>query len=274
MEKTLKHQPVIKALAPGVKQIQHIGTSNSSLKYIEFQLLEMEKGASYNATNGEKELCIVVLTGRINVKVADKWYEDLGTRGSVFEQVPTDSIYIPAESSIELVASSDNVRLALCYSPAKEALPVQVIYGKDNTVEERGIYQNKRLVHNILPDTVTIASSLLVVEVYTEGGNFSSYPPHKHDQDNLPEESLLEETYYHELDPEQGFVFQRVYTEDGLLDETMTVEHQTVVEVPKGYHPVGVADGYTSYYLNVMAGPKRIWRFHNEQKHEWILQRE
>ncbi|MGC3124030.1 5-deoxy-glucuronate isomerase, partial [Enterococcus faecalis] len=129
------------------------------------------------------------------------------------------------------------------------------------------------LVHNILPDNVDTASSLLVVEVYTEGGNFSSYPPHKHDQENLPDESYLEETYYHELNPEQGFVFQRVYTEDGSIDETMTVEHQNVVEVPKGYHPVGVPDGYTSYYLNVMAGPERIWKFHNEKKHEWILNR-
>ena len=82
---------------------------------------------------------------------------------------------------------------------------------------------------------------------------------------NLPDESYLEETYYHELNPEQGFVFQRVYTEDGSIDETMTIEHQNVVEVPKGYHPVGVPDGYTSYYLNVMAGPERIWKFHNEK---------
>ena len=273
MEKTLKHQPLNKELTPGVKQIQNIRQSNSALSYIEFQILELEKGASYKETGSQQEVCIVILTGKIKVKAADTWYEDLGTRESVFEKIPTDSIYLPAEHSFELVATTDNVRLALCYSSAKKALPVCVIRAEDNTVEERGLYQNKRLVHNILPDNVDTASSLLVVEVYTDGGNFSSYPPHKHDQENLPHESFLEETYYHELDPEQGFVFQRVYTEDRSLDETMTVEHQNVVEVPKGYHPVGVADGYTSYYLNVMAGPERIWKFHNEKKHEWILQR-
>lgn len=118
-----------------------------------------------------------------------------------------------------------------------------------------------------------IPENLLVVEVYTDSGNWSSYPPHKHDQNNLPEESLLEETYYHEMNPSQGFVFQRVYTDDLSLDETMTVENGDVVVVPKGYHPVGVPDGYDSYYLNIMAGPIRKWKFYNDPKHEWILKR-
>lgn len=152
MEKTLKHQPLNKELAPGVKQIQNIRQSNSALSYIEFQILELEKGASYKETGSQQEVCIVILTGKIKVKAADTWYEDLGTRESVFEKIPTDSIYLPAEHSFELVATTDNVRLALCYSPAKKALPISVIRAEDNTVEERGLYQNKRLVHNILPD--------------------------------------------------------------------------------------------------------------------------
>ncbi|SUM31129.1 5-deoxy-glucuronate isomerase [Staphylococcus gallinarum] len=85
--------------------------------------------------------------------------------------------------------------------------------------------------------------------MYTDQGNWSSYPPHKHDVDNLPHESFLEEIYYHEMDPPQGFVFQRVYTDDKSLDETMAVEHSDVVIVPKGYHPVAVPDGYNGYYL-------------------------
>jgi 5-deoxy-glucuronate isomerase len=75
------------------------------------------------------------------------------------------------------------------------------------------------------------------------------------------------------MNPKQGFVFQRVYTDDRSLDETMTVENENVVIVPKGYHPVGVPEGYTSYYLNVMAGPTRIWKFYNDPNHEWILKR-
>jgi 5-deoxy-glucuronate isomerase len=107
--------------------------------------------------------------------------------------------------------------------------------------------------------------------VITPSGCWSSYPPHKHDQDNLPAESLLEETYYHRLSPPQGFGFQRVYTDDRSLDETMAFSDGDVVLVPRGYHPVGAPYGYELYYLNVMAGPKRIWKFHNDPAHEWML---
>jgi 5-deoxy-glucuronate isomerase len=164
-------------------------------------------------------------------------------------------------------------RIILCYSPSEKQMPTRLIKAEDNSIEQRGMYHNKRLVHNILPDSDPSANSLLVVEVFTESGNWSSYPPHKHDQDNLPHESFLEETYYHEMNPKQGFVFQRVYTDDRSLDETMAVENGDVVLVPAGYHPVAVPDGYESYYLNIMAGPQRIWKFHNEPAHEWILER-
>ena len=105
----------------------------------------------------------------------------------------------------------------------------------------------------------------------TPSGCWSSYPSHKHDTDNLPEESLLEETYYHRLNPPQGFAFQRVYTDDGALDETMCIHDGDVVLVPKGYHPCGTAHGYDLYYLNVMAGPQRLWRFNTEPAHRWLL---
>ena len=127
-----------------------------------------------------------------------------------------------------------------------------------------------RHVANILPETEE-AESLLVVEVITPGGHTSSYPPHKHDRDDLPRESLLEETYYHRLNPPQGFAFQRVYTDDRSLDEAMAVEDGDVTLVPKGYHPVAATHGYDLYYLNVMAGPKRTWKFHNAPEHQWLL---
>ena len=115
------------------------------------------------------------------------------------------------------------------------------------------------------------ADSLLVVEVITPSGNWSSYPPHKHDQDNLPTESYLEETYYHRIDPSQGYVTQRVYTDDLSINESMSPSDKSVVLVPAGYHPVGVPHGYKSYYLNVMAGPKRVWKFKNDPNHDWIV---
>ena len=136
----------------------------------------------------------------------------------------------------------------------------------------RGSGANTRFVCDILPQTEP-AAHLLVVEVRTPSGHSSSYPPHKHDTDNLPPESSLEETYYHRLNPAQGFAFQRVYTDDRSLDESLAVEDHDVVMVPRGYHPVVVPYGYESYYLNVMAGPTREWHFRNDPAHEWMLKR-
>jgi 5-deoxy-glucuronate isomerase len=104
------------------------------------------------------------------------------------------------------------------------------------------------------------AESLLVTEVVTPAGHWSSYPPHKHDTDDMPNEALLEETYYHRLRGGSGFAFQRVYTDDRSLDEGIVVEDGDVVVVPRGYHPVAGDARTDLYYLNVMAGPLRAWR--------------
>ncbi|NIZ41283.1 5-deoxy-glucuronate isomerase (plasmid) [Entomospira entomophila] len=269
----LKMVPRDLQFSDGMRVVHDIRKQDSSLRYIEFKVLEMQFGAQYQETLLQQEVCIVVLTGTIAVTQAENQYTEIGQRTSVFDKRPTDSVYIGSNREYAVTSISDNVRIALCYAFSDQNLPNRVIRADENGVEERGKLNNRRLVHNILPDTVDYAQSLLVVEVFTEGGNFSSYPPHKHDQDNLPTESLLEEVYYHELYPKQGFVFQRVYTEDRSIDQTMSVENQEVVLVPRGHHPVGVPDGYTSYYLNVMAGPTRIWKFHNDKDHEWILSR-
>jgi 5-deoxy-glucuronate isomerase len=113
---------------------------------------------------------------------------------------------------------------------------------------------------------------LLVVESVTPAGNWSSYPPHRHDTDDGEQQTYLEETYYHRVSPPQGFAIQRVYTDDRSLDETLAAYDKHVVLVPRGYHPVAAAHGYDLYYLNVMAGPRRTWHVHNEPAHEWLLQ--
>ena len=125
----------------------------------------------------------------------------------------------------------------------------------------------------MLPHDDPTAAHLLVVEVRTPAGHSSSYPPHKHDSETPPTETQLEETYYHRLNPPQGFAFQRVYTDDRSLDEACAVEDHDVVMVPRGYHPVVAPHGYDLYYLNVMAGPQRLWVFRNDPVHEWMLKR-
>jgi len=107
--------------------------------------------------------------------------------------------------------------------------------------------------------------------VRTPAAHSSSYPPHKHDSNDPPNETVLEEVYYHRVDPPQGFALQRVYTDMRDLDETMAAHDHDVVLVPRGYHPVVMPHGYNGYYLNVMAGPRREWRMRNDPAHEWML---
>lgn len=271
MSKLLR-KPAQKQNNMGITVVHDITSSNSTLEYVGFKMIDLAPGAKYTEQLGNLECCIVAVTGKINVTDHNIAFSSIGTRESVFEKKPTDSVYVSNDQSFEIEAVS-HARVALCYSPSNKQLPTKLISASENSVEHRGTGNNKRMVHNILPDSDPSANSLLVVEVFTESGNWSSYPPHKHDQDNLPEESFLEETYYHEMNPPQGFVFQRVYTDDRSLDETMTVENGDMVIVPVGYHPVGVPEGYTSYYLNVMAGPTRTWKFHNDPDHEWMLKR-
>lgn len=254
----------------GLCTLHHVHMDHSSLKYVAFKVVSLQPGAVYQEDLKKQECCIVAVTGKITVTDYTETFEGIGTRESVFEKIPTDSVYISNEQSFEVQAVTQ-AKIALCYSPSTNQLPTKLIQAEDVGIQKRGKGQNQRLVHNILPDTDPSANSLLVVEVFTESGNSSSYPPHKHDQDNLPHESFLEETYYHEINPPQGFIFQRVYTDDRSIDETMCVENGDVVVVPAGYHPVAVPASYTSYYLNVMAGPKRLWKFHNDPDHEWIL---
>jgi 5-deoxy-glucuronate isomerase len=180
------------------------------------------------------------------------------------------SVYIPAGSSWKVTAETA-CEIAACSSPGVAgSRPPRAIGPDSHTVMTRGKGNNVRYVTDIINET-DAADSLLVVEVITPAGNASSYPPHKHDRDAFPEETRLEEVYYHRLNPSQGFGFQRIYTDDRSLDVSMTIEDGDVTLVPRGYHPCAALHGYDLYYLNVMAGPKRLWRFYNDPAHEWML---
>ena len=220
---------------------------------------------------GARELCIVVVAGRASVASGEFDWRDIGARASPFEDVAPHAVYLPPGRDVRITAATA-AEIALCSAPATKGVPPRLIDPSSMRRTVRGQGSNTRYVRDILPQDAP-AESLLVVEVITPPGHSSSYPPHKHDTDAVPVESSLEETYYHRLDPSQGFAFQRVYTDDRSLDEAIAVEDRDVVLVPRGYHPVVVPHGYTSYYLNVMAGPHRAWHFHNDPAHEWMLMR-
>jgi 5-deoxy-glucuronate isomerase len=249
-------------------RIHHITPEVVGWRYVGFDLYLFRPGEVVSGESGDRELCLVLVAGRALAEAGGERFGDIGERLSPFSGKPW-SIYVPSGAAWRMTALTD-LELAVCSAPGGGPHGARLIGPGDVGIETRGTGANTRHVANILPEGEP-AHSLLVVEVVTPAGNWSSYPPHKHDRDALPEESLLEETYYHRIDPPQGYALQRIYSDDRSLDEVLVLEDRDVALVPRGYHPVGAPHGYTLYYLNVMAGPKRAWRFWNDPAHAWII---
>lgn len=248
---------------------QKITPSSAGWDYVGFEAYELNPGQKLLLPAiDDIETCIVLVAGKATVTTTSATFENIGDRMDPFERKKPYAVYVtPKEQCV--IEALTKLEIAVCKSPSKGSYPTRLIAPKDIDAEARGFGNNKRYVHNILPD-YALADSLLVVEVYTDEGCTSSYPSHKHDTSNEPHETYLEETYYHRINPEQGFCMQRVYTDDRSLDESMAVYNKSVVMAPKGYHPVVTIAGYDNYYLNVMAGPSRKWQFTWEKDHEWV----
>ncbi len=250
--------------------VQKVSPESAGWTYVGFEYYKLADGQSFSVPDDGREHCLVVMAGKGDLVSGDVQATAVGDRQSVAEHIKPWSLYVPAGAEGQVTARGD-LELAVCSAPGGGDYAARVISPDDVAYSVRGSGTNTRYVYDILPDSVDWAHSLLVVEVRTPSGNWSSYPPHRHDEDDMPRQSQLEETYYHRVFPEQGFAMQRVYTDDYSLDETMAISSGDVVLVPRGYHPYGVAHGYEGYYLNVMAGPRRVWKFYNHPDHEWLM---
>ena len=234
--------------------------------YVGFEPLLVEPDQPVERDTGDRECCVVVIAGRVDVRSEHGDWDGLGERATPFEGAP-DAAYLPPGTRFTLTGDAE---VGLCYAPADGGAEARVLRGADIVPETRGHGTHERTINPILMGDEA-AGSLLVCEVHTPPGHWSSYPPHKHDRDALPDESFLEETYYFRIDPPRGFGLQRVYTDDRSLDETLSVGDRDTVLVPRGYHTVSAPPGYAVYYLNVMAGPARAWAVANDPDHEWTL---
>nr|WP_315224338.1 5-deoxy-glucuronate isomerase [uncultured Albidiferax sp.] len=263
--------PLLAKAAPKGREIVNVTPERAGWTHVGFRAVRLAAGETETVVTATRELCLVVLTGTVTVTVDGQTFEKLGTRTSVFEEVSPAAVYVPGGKTV-VVRADTNAELGLCTAPAGDTPhAVRVIDPSSMRRSVRGQGTNTRYVCDVLPHDDPTAAHLLVVEVLTPASHSSSYPPHKHDIEQPPVETLLEETYYHRLNPPQGFAFQRVYTDDRTLDEACAVENHDVVMVPRGYHPVTAPHGYDLYYLNVMAGPNRFWVFKNDPAHEWML---
>ncbi len=259
------------AHAPGADGvILAVTPSSARWNYVGFEVLALPDGAEVERDTRGLELCLVPVSGAVDVASGHGRWQSLGGRPDPWSGLP-DAAYLPPGTQFTLRAVQGEAEVALCWAPApRGGAPARVLPGSEIDVEARGHGALQRTVRPILMGDQE-AESLLVCEVLTPAGHWSSYPPHKHDRDEPPSETFLEETYYHRMRPARGFGVQRVYSEDRTLDETLAFADRDCVLVPRGYHTVSTPPGYELYYLNVMAGPERLWAVANDPDHEWTL---
>ncbi|UNS97131.1 5-deoxy-glucuronate isomerase [Streptomyces tubbatahanensis] len=243
--------------------------------YSSLRVLELEPGGSHAWETGESEWIVLPLSGGCTVEAEGETLR-LHGRESVFAAV-SDFAYVPREAQVTL-SSAAGGRFALTGARCERRLPVRYGAAEDVPVELRGSGQCSRQVNNFAAAHVFEADRLIAVEVLTPGGNWSSYPPHKHDEAREGVESELEEIYYYEIAPHgatEGVGYQRV-TPSGRgrgTDVLAEVRGGDAVLIPDGWHgPSMAAPGHAMYYLNVMAGPgvDRAWHICDHPDHAWI----
>ncbi len=254
-------------------KVHDITPQTAGWRYVGFDLYRLRQGETTAAVTGDREVMIVIVEGKAALTGAEQSWGVLGDRMNVFEKTAPHCLYLPNGTEWAATAETDCV-IAVGSAPAQGNHAARRIGPEEISLTQRGKGSNTRYINNIAMEDQDYCDSLLVTEVFTPAGHWSSYPSHRHDEDDYPRITYLEETYYHRLNPADGFGIQRVYTDDKLLDETMAVEDGDVVLVPRGHHPCGAPYGFEMYYLNVMAGPLRKWRFVAAPQVQWILDRD
>jgi 5-deoxy-glucuronate isomerase len=237
--------------------------------YVHFQAYRLAGGQRVEGETADRETALIVLGGRGQITAGSRAFEGIGDRESVWDKTPPYTLLLPPGISYT-VEATNSLHLAVAAAPTDREGEPRLITPRDVVAEERGQGQTYRYIQHILPPSAP-ATRLILVEVYTPGGNWSSFPPHKHDTEDPPRESYLEETYYYQIRPATGFAIQRVYTPDRSLDATMAPGDGDVVAVPRGYHPVAATPGHDCYYLNVMAGPSRAWNFQVDPDYQHLM---
>lgn len=235
--------------------------------FLTFVNWKLDPGDRAAGETRERELGLVVLGGVCTVKSSRGHWQSVGRRPNVFAGMP-HAIYLPIRTEYEVTAETP-CDLAFCFCKADKEFPARHIKPEEVAVEIRGAGNATRQINKLIGPEFA-ADKLLVVEVFTPAGNWSSYPPHKHDVHNPPAEVDLEEIYYYRIDRPEGYAIQKVYNSARNLDETLTVRDGEMVLIPEGYHPVVAAHGYNVYYLNALAGSARSMAASDDPDFAWV----
>jgi len=233
-----------------------IAESDKRMKYIEFGILRLEEGATFKEETNDKEVALIILSGKCSVKGKNFEFKDIGERSSVFTGKAC-SVYLPCHTSYEVIGSKRTVEIAVCKAPSDLESKVELITPDKVVHKPLGRLSWERDAYFIIDSRVK-AKNLFIGETILPPGHWT-FPPHRHDFDNLPEEANMEEIYFFKVKPSQGFGIQKIYTDDRSIDETYTIRNNDIALFPKGYHPVVVSPGDSLYILWIMAGEKRLF---------------
>lgn len=244
-----------------------ITKDNSPCKNVEIDMLRLADGEKKSYNEVDKEYGLLILGGKCTVEASSFKYENIGERETVFDGKAT-CVYVPRNTEFAITAVGE-VQIAVCKCPSTSDHKPALINPSDVVEKDMGKPGWQRHAMFILDERVE-ADQIYIGECWVEGGQWASFPPHKHDDMNMPTEANTEEIYYYEFDKPQGFGIQKVYTLEGDIDETYTVKSGDFVEIPRGYHPFHAAPGYKNYYLWIMAGPVRGFYMTSDEDHKWL----
>jgi 5-deoxy-glucuronate isomerase len=265
---------LIKSLDRGETGVfARVRPEDAGWQYLNMAAMRLNKGQTYQGSTGEHEHVTVILGGRCTIRTSAGDFAHLGRRPDVFSGMPW-ALYLPRRTTFEIEALSDRLEFASCWVPTDQDHPAQVVTPADSAIEIRGGGNATRQINSILPPGFD-CHRLVCVEVYTPPGNWSSYPPHKHDVHRIGSngkllEADLEEIYFYKIDKPGGYAYQRVYTDDRSIDALVMAQNHDTVLVPEGYHPVVSAHGYTTYYLNFLAGTAQSLASADDPTYAWI----
>ena len=250
-----------------------VSAAQAGWQYLNMAARRLNAGESWRASTGGCEYAHVILGGVCTIRTSQGDFERVGRRRDVFSGMPY-ALYLSRGVDFEIEALTDGFEVASCWVASEEDHPARLVTPHDSQIELRGGANASRQINSIIPPGFD-CQRIVCVEVYTPGGNWSSYPPHKHDVHRVDDqgnvlEADLEEIYFHKLDRPEGYAYQRVYTDSRDIDAVMMAQNHDCVLVPEGYHPVVSAHGYTTYYLNFLAGSAQSLANSDDPAYAWV----
>ncbi len=235
----------------GYNKVLEVGEYH--MKLTSFGILKLSADKHYSADTGEFEVALVILGGKCSVAGDNFRFAEVGGRKDVFSGRP-HTVYLPRRTKYTVTAITETMELAVNASPATRDTAAPCVITPEMTRELFIGRDNFSRKATVMIDETFDSEHFYIGEGLIPSGNWSGYPPHRHDADNPPAEIDMEETYFYRFNPPQGFGIQKVYTPDGRIDETYTVKYNDTVAIAEGYHPLCGAPGYEMYYLWTMTG--------------------